>query len=519
MGIYVFLHAYLNMAHNNKRIINNSLHMYFRMILVTGITLYTSRIVFAQLGVTDFGLYNAVGGVVLFFSFIVPTLSSSVQRFLSYEIGKGDIEMAGKVFSMSIQIHLLIAAIIMLLGESIGLWFLNTQMNIPDDRMAAANVVYQCSILSLVMILWSVPFNGLIIAKQKMKIYAWFSVITAMLKLLTAYLLIVSPIDRLSLYAVLMLLIFVIGRINVSVYCSWKIKDVRYHRIWDKSLFRRLLSFSGWTLYGNVGNMAYSYGLNIVLNICCGPAVNAARAISTQIQNVTDQFSGSFQTAVNPQLTQSYAAKDYDYVNKLFLSATNFSFYLMALICIPAYIEMDEVIRLWLGDYPDYSVSFARLTLIICCINAVFNPTFTLVQATGNIRKFQIIQGTAMILIIPFSFYFLHQGYDADVVFYISIIIILLTRIACTRVMLRLLPFLSIFSLLVVLIKGVFLVLISGGVSFVFSNTYCKGFMGIVYLVLFNTIVYSVLAYFSLSRYERDMAKKLICKIKKNSLK
>ncbi len=491
--------------------------MYLRMILVTGVTLYTSRIVLAQLGVVDFGLYNAIGGVVLLLSFIVPTLSSSVQRFLSYEIGRGDMDMVGKVFSMSIQVHLLIAGAVVLLSETIGLWFLNTQMNIPDDRMVAANVVYQCSIFSLVMILWGVPFNALIIAKQKMKIYAWFSVITAMLKLLTAYLLIVSPIDRLSLYAILMLLIFIIGRVNVSVYCSWKIKDVRYHRIWDKSLFRRLLSFSGWTLYGNVGNMAYSYGLNIVLNICCGPAVNAARAISTQIQHAVDQFSNNFQTAVNPQLTQSYAAKDYDYVNKLFLSSTNFTFYLMAIICIPIYIEMDEVLRFWLGSYPDYSVSFSRLTLLICGIQAVFNPTFTLTQATGNIQKFQTIQGTAMLLIIPLSFYFLHQGYDADVVFYISIIIILLTKIACTRVMLRLLPFLSILSLLAVFIKSVFLVLVSGGVSYVFSNTYCNGFMGIVYLILFNTIVYSILAYFTLSRYEREIVNKMLVVLKKKS--
>ena len=176
---------------------------------------------------------------------------------------------------------------------------------------------------------------------------------------------------------------------------------------------------------------------------------------------------------------------------------------------------MDEVLRFWLGSYPDYSVSFSRLTLLICGIQAVFNPAFTLTQATGNIQKFQTIQGTAMILIIPLSFYFLHQGYDADVVFYISIIIILLTRIACTRVMLRLLPFFSILSLLAVFIKSVFLVLVSGGVSFVFSNSCCNGFMGIVYLVLFNTIVYSILAYFTLSRYERDMVNKMLVVLKK----
>ena len=227
------------MAHNNKRIISNSLHMYFRMILVTGITLYTSRIVLAQLGVTDFGLYNAVGGVVLFFSFIVPTLSSSVQRFLSYEIGKGDIEMVGKVFSMSIQIHLLMAGTLVLISETFGLWFLNTQMSIPDDRITAANVVYQCSILSLVMILWGIPFNALIIAKQKMNAFAWFSIITAVLKLVTAYMLIIATIDKLVLYAIMLLLIFALARINVSVYCALKFKDIRYRRVWDNSLFGR----------------------------------------------------------------------------------------------------------------------------------------------------------------------------------------------------------------------------------------------------------------------------------------
>lgn len=503
------------MSHNNKRIISNTFYMYFRMILVTGVTLYTSRIVLAQLGVVDFGLYNAIGGVVLLLSFIVPTLSSSVQRFLSYEIGRGNMEMVGKVFSMSIQIHLLIAGVIIILSETIGLWFLNNQMNIPNDRMVAANVVYQCSILSLVMILWGIPFNALIIAKQKMKIYAWFSMITAILKLLIAYLLIVSPIDRLSLYAVLILLVFIIGRINVSLYCSWKIKDVRYQRIWDKPLFRRLLSFSGWTLYGNIGNMAYSYGLNIVLNICCGPIVNAARAISTQIQHVIDQFSSNFQTAVNPQLTQSYAAKDYDYVNKLFLSSTNFTFYLMAIICIPIYIVMDEVLYIWLGSYPDATVSFSRLTLLICGIQAVFNPMFTLIQATGHIRKLQIIQGSALLFIIPTSFYFLHQNYNADIVFYISIVIILLTKLVYAIVMSRLLSFINILSLLAVFIKDIFLVLISGYVSYLFNKFYCHGYMGILYLVIFNTVVYSLLAYYTLSHYERDIIDKMFVILRK----
>lgn len=491
------------MAHNNKRIISNSLYMYFRMILVTGVTLYTSRIVLAQLGVVDFGLYNAIGGVVLFFSFIVPTLSSSVQRFLSYEMGKGDFDMVGKVYSMSIQIHLLIAVIVLILSESFGLWFLNTQMNIPEDRMTAANIVFQCSILSLVMILWSIPYNALIIAKQKMNVYAWFSVITAVLKLITAFLLITSPIDKLSLYALLMLLIFAIGRINVSIYCSWKFKDIRFKQIWDKSLFQRLLSFSGWTLYGNVGNMAYSYGLNIVLNICCGPAVNAARAISTQIQHVVDHFSSNFQTAVNPQLTQSYAAKDYDYVNKLFLSTTNFSFYLMSVICIPAYIVMQDLLCLWLGDYPAYSVIFSRLTLVICVIQCVFNPTFTLTQATGNIKKFQIIQGTAMVCIIPLSFFFLRIGYNADIVFYISIVVILLTKLCCTIVMLRLTPFVSLTKFTFIIVKNVIIILILSCYSNYIYKTFDNYGTKILLLLIITTLSYSFLFYITLSKYEK----------------
>ena len=487
--------------------------MYLRMILVTGVTLYTSRIVLAQLGVVDFGLYNAIGGVVLLLSFIVPTLSSSVQRFLSYEIGRGDKDMVGKVFSMSIQVHLLIAGAVVLLSETIGLWFLNTQMNIPDDRMVAANVVYQCSVLSLVMILWSVPFNALIIARQNMKIYAWFSVITAMLKLLTAYLLIVSPIDRLSLYAILMLLMFVIGRVNVSVYCSWKIKDVRYHRIWDKSLFRRLLSFSGWTLYGNVGNMAYSYGLNIVLNICCGPAVNAARAISTQIEHAVDQFSNNFQTAVNPQLTQSYAAKDYDYVSKLFLSSTNFTFYLMAIICIPLYIEMEEVLRFWLGSYPDYSVSFSRLTLLICGIQAVFNPTFTLTQATGNIKKYQIIHGTAMMCIIPVSFILLRDGYSANVVFYVSIIAVLLIRYFCVLVMFKIVPFINQRLFLITIIKNIVITFVVFCLSNALKNTYSSKLVYILMLSVFCFLLYTLLSYITLFKYERQFIVVLIHKM------
>lgn len=487
--------------------------MYLRMILVTGVTLYTSRIVLRELGIVDYGIYNAVGGVVLFFSFLVPTLSQSVQRFLNYEMGRDDLQMVNKTFSMSIQIHLFISFLIVLLSETIGLWFLNAKMVIPEDRVFAANIVYQCSIISLVAIFCGIPYNALIIAKQKMKIYAYFSIITASLKLLTAYALINATIDKLVLYAIFLLVIFVIARINVSLYCRFKFKDIRYYKIKDWTLFKKMLNFSGWTLYGSIGNMAYSYGLNIMLNIFCGPAVNAARAISTQIQHAVDQFSSSFQSAINPQLVQSYSAKDFEYVNKLFISSMKFSLFLMAFFGIPVYVEMETILNFWLGRYPTYSVEFSKIVILICVLQSLFNSCNTLNGATGQIKIFQLLQGSTLVAILPLSFILLLNNYSPVTVLLFSFVLILISKICCVFVLKKTVPFIRLNNYFFELSKILIICFIAFFLIDFLKEYLGDGIMRVFILSLLNIIILIFLGYtLSLNEYEKIFLYKILRK-------
>ncbi|MBR4559825.1 MAG: oligosaccharide flippase family protein [Fibrobacter sp.] len=436
------------------------------MVFVTVVTLFTSRIVLAQLGAVDFGIYNAVGGIVLFFSFIVPTLASSVQRFLNYYLGKQDLEMVSKVFSMSVIIHIVFSAVVVILGETLGVWFLNTHMTIPAERLSAANFVLQCSIISLVVILMGIPYNALILANQRMKFFAKISVVTVVIKVVTAVLLIFVPIDKLDVYAVFMLLIMIVARLLATTYCKIQFKNCKFQLCWEPRLFKEIFSFSGWNLYGNIGNMIYTYGINIVLNIFCGPVVNAARAISVQVQHVMDQTSNSFLTAVTPQIIQSYASGNEKYVEILFLRATKYTFYLMAFVCVPLIFCMQNVLDLWLVKYPDHSVNFCRLVVVICWMTAFFQPSYTIMQATGSIKKYQIIQGSSLIVILPLAYLFLKLNCQPEVVFLISIAAILLSKVMGLFIMQKKVPFLSLKKYALSILKNILCIILPVGTSF-----------------------------------------------------
>lgn len=293
---------------NNKRIAKNTLLLYVRTLFIMLVTLYTSRVVLNTLGVSDYGIYNVVGGVVAMFGFINASMSSATQRYITFALGKGDIADLRKIFSTALQIHVLIAALIVVLGETVGLWFMYTQMQIPADRMDAAFWVLQCSILSTVVMIISVPYNADIVAHEKMSAFAYISILEAVLKLAVVYVLVVFSYDKLVLYAFLILAVQLFIRFCYSRYCNKHFPESRYRHVWNKPLFKEMTGFAGWSMFENISFVCFSQGLNLLLNVFFGPIVNAARAIAFQVQNAIQQFLANFQMAINPQITKTYVS-------------------------------------------------------------------------------------------------------------------------------------------------------------------------------------------------------------------
>ena len=314
---------------NNKRIAKNTLLLYFRMLLMMAVSLFTSRVVLNTLGVEDFGIYSVVGGVVGMFVFINNSMSSATQRYITFALGKGDKNRLQTVFSTTLQIHSLIAVIIVLLGETVGLWFLYNKMQIPADRMDAALWVMQCSIVSMVVMIVSVPYNADVIAHEKMSAFAYISILEVVLKLAIVYLLLVFSYDKLILYAILILMIQILIRFCYSIYCNKHFEETKYKHVWDKKLFKEMTGFAGWSLFGNMAGVLFGQGLNMLLNVFFGPVVNAARAVAVQVQGAIQQFVANFQTALNPQITKTYAAGELNEMHRLMFRSARFSFYLL----------------------------------------------------------------------------------------------------------------------------------------------------------------------------------------------
>ena len=405
-----------------KKIAKNTLMLYFRMLLSMVVTLYTSRVVLNTLGVQDFGIYNVVGGIVVMLGFLNYAMTASTQRFLTFEIGKNDIEQLKRVFSMSITIHAIIGMVVFVLAETIGLWFLNSYLIIPHERMYAANVVYQFSILSFIVTVLSVPYNAAIIANERMNIYAFVGIFEVTLKLVLVFLLVLTSYDKLILYAFLLFVVSIILRIIEGTYCKKHFEESKnYKFIWDKDLFKSLGNFASWNLLGVSAGIGYNQGVNILLNIFFGPTINAARGIAFQVQSAINNFVTNFQIAVNPSITKSYAKGEYTFSNKLVFSASKFSFYLLLMLSMPLLIETHLVLSLWLKIVPAYTVIFTRLVLIDILICSLSGALQNLAQATGNIKGYQIIVSGLLLLNLPTSYVFLKLGFTPEYTMLISI--------------------------------------------------------------------------------------------------
>lgn len=391
-------------SENNKRIAKNTLVLYIRMALIMLTSLYTSRILLQTLGFEDFGIYNVVAGIVVMFSFLNVSMSVSVQRFLSYALGQNDVEQFKKVFSVSIQIHIVIALLIAVLAEILGYRILN-MLTIPLSRVEAAHWIFHFSILSFMLSVCQAPFIASIMANEKMNIYAYVSVIEVFSKLLIIYVLQINLWDdKLELYGLLLLLVsFLIALIYIS-YCLLSFSECRCFRKGSKRLFLNILSFSSWNLLGAFGNIIVNQGMNILLNLFFGPLINAARGIAYQVNVALMTFAYNVQSAVNPQIIKLYAAEHRSEMLDLSFRACRYCFYLLLLLSLPIFYYSDLLLGIWLEDVPEYASIFCKLVIATSLIDAMAGPLSTTMQATGRIKYYQIIVSSILLLNIPISY-------------------------------------------------------------------------------------------------------------------
>ena len=401
----------------NKRIAKNTLVLYVRMLFTMGISLFTSRVILQTLGVEDYGISSVVGGVISMFTFINAAMVSSTQRYLNFELVRGDANQLRSVFSTSLQIHALIALAIIVLSETVGLWFLNEKLVIPEARMTAAMWVYQCSILSCAVSIMSTPYNAVIVAHEKMSAFAYISILDVSLKLLVVYLLVVLPFDKLIILAILNLLVQLFIRYIYTLYCHRHFPESYFLFRFNKTLFKEMFGFAGWSFWGNLAAILYTQGLNMMLNIFFGPIVNAARGIAVQVQSAVQQFVGGFQTALNPQITKNYASNNLPQMHSLMFRSARFSFLMLFLLSLPVLMETNFILTLWLKTVPDDAVVFTQIMICISLIYTTANPCVIANQATGKVKIYQMVVGGILLLILPISYIVLKLGAPAYSVF------------------------------------------------------------------------------------------------------
>lgn len=408
---------------NNKRVAKNTLFLYFRMILIMLVTLYTSRVVLAQLGIKDYGIYNVVGGVVTMFAFLNNCMTTSTQRFLTFELGRGNMQKLKDVFAASLNIHIGIGMTIVLLAETIGLWFVNYKLVIPADRIVAANWVFQFAILTFLTNIIQVPYNAVLIAHEKMGVYAYISIVEAFLKLGIVFLLSISPFDKLIFYGILIFVVQMFIRSIYQIYCRRHYEESRFRLFWDKNLYQEMFGFAGWNLFGSVAWMLRDQGLNIVLNIFFGPVINAARGVAAQVSSAVMNFISNFQVALNPQITKNYANGNIDEMEKLTYLGIKFSYIILFFLAFPLSLNINYVLHIWLVEVPDYTALFIILIMVDSMVGNLFGvPLMTSLSATGEIRNYQIVVSTIILLIVPAGYVALRLGCDAPSVFYITIV-------------------------------------------------------------------------------------------------
>lgn len=412
-------------AENTKRIAKNTLMLYVRMLFGMLVSLYTSRVVLQALGVEDYGIYNVVGGVVAMFSMISNSLSSSVSRFLTFELGKGNMDALKRVFSTSLSIHVVLSVIIVFLAETVGVWFLNTLMTIPETRLYAANWVFQASVFTFVINLWSVPFSASIVAHERMSVFAYIGILDIVLRLLIVLFIAYSGLgfDRLIVYALLLVGVVCVMQTIYWNYCTRHFEECRINLHFDAQYWKAMSSFAGWNFIGCTAVLLKDQGVNVLLNLFIGPVINAARGIAGTVNNVLASFSNNFMTALNPQITKAYATGDYEYMFSLVERGSRFSYYILLMFALPVLFETEFILALWLKSYPEHTVNFIRLILIVTLCDILSNTLINLQTATGRIRNYQLAVGGMLLMNFPLSYLCLNFGYPPESTLIVALVV------------------------------------------------------------------------------------------------
>lgn len=493
----------------SKRIVKNTLMLYFRMIFLMLISLYTSRVILNTLGVTDYGLSNVVGGIVGIFSVLSGSLCAAISRFIAFECGEGDEKKLKKVFSTSINIQLILSAFIILLVETFGLWFMHYKMVIPQDRMYACDWVFQLSLFSFCLGLICVPYNACIIAHEKMSAFAYISIFDGIFKLAIAFLIRWSPFDELIFYFSLLVVNGLIDRFIYGIYCSKNFPECKYHFIFDRKLLREMFGFAGWNFIGASSAVLRDEGGNIVINLFSGPAVNAARGIAMSVNGAVTGFANNFMTAINPQITKSYASGDHEYMFKLIYQGARLSFYMLFFLSLPVIMNTQFILHLWLGQVPEHAVLFTKLVLVFAMSEAISNPLVISMLATGKIRNYQIVVGGLQMLNLPVSYVCLKYGAIPETVLIVAIIIsqcCLVARLTMLKGLINLHPkdFLRkvYFNVLKVSLFSIVLPLL---IYMIFGNNSWLSFFGNIFLCLLSSVMVEYLI--GCSRQERLFVK------------
>lgn len=413
-------------SENTKRIAKNTLMLYVRMGFSMLVSLYTSRVVLKTLGVEDYGIYNVVGGVVGMLSFLNASMSGATSRFLTYEMGRGDKVKLTQTFSTALIIHIGIALIVFLLAETAGLYFVENKLVIPDERMNAARVVYQLSILGTMLGITQAPYNACIISHERMDVYAYVEILNICLRLLIVYLLVVGNIDKMILYSVLSfsVSIFILG--IYRTYCYRHYKESHFNFVWRKDILRPMLSFSGWDLYGNASVMARTTGINMLLNLFFGPAMNAAAAIAASVQGAVMAFASNLVTAVRPQIVKQYARGEYSMMCHLLRDSIILCFLLLSLLSVPLLCEAHFVLHLWLGIVPEHATAFCFYTLLFNFYACMSTLLVSVIHATGNIKRPSLINGSLYLFVLPIAYIVYRNGGGVNFAFQYNVLAVML---------------------------------------------------------------------------------------------
>lgn len=481
----------------NKRIMKNSIMLYVRMIVNMIISLYTARVVLQTLGVVDYGIYGVIGGVLSMFSFFNSSMSGATSRFLTFELGRGDKEKLKEIFSTAFIIHCFIAVLVAFLCESIGIWFIQEQLVIPEERLTAAMWVFQFSILSMFVGVTQIPYNASIFSHERMDVYAYVEITHSILKLLIVYLLVIGEYDKLILYAFLQFVVSLGIALYYRLYCIKAFDECKVYWIWNKSLLQQMLSFSGWDLFGQLSVMARTQGVNMLMNIFFGPIMNAATDIATKVQHIVMQLSTNVSIASRPQIVKMYSQNEEKGMIDLMRNGARITFFLMMLFCVPLITEIRYVLKVWLGDYPKHTDVICILTLmwnLVVAMNITVNYG---VQATGKVKFVSLTSGLLFLLVIPVSYFLFLIDSPYWVPYLFNVIAVFLSPILGGYALHKYLKQYSIRKMMVVdIIRDWVALILSLCVAFMFSRMFEEGFVRLLLTIVLSISLVSFTSYY-----------------------